>query len=52
VFEGAGYSAKSLYRSELHVGMFHEGSYGPVSEEALSRKIDELTEVLPEGETR
>jgi hypothetical protein len=43
VFEGAGYSAKGLYRSEIHIDMFHEGSYGPVSEEAIVRVIDRLT---------
>jgi hypothetical protein len=39
VFEGAGYTPKGLYRSEVHVGMFYEGSYGKVSEQALLRKI-------------
>ena len=43
VFEGAGYSPKGLYRSEVHVGMFHEGYYGPVSEAAIERVIDQLT---------
>jgi len=43
VFEGAGYSAKGIYRSEIHVGMFHEGSYGPVSEEAIRLIIEHLT---------
>jgi len=43
VFEGAGYSATGIYRSEVHVGMFSEGSYGPVSEEAISRIIEHLT---------
>ncbi len=43
VFEGAGYSAKGIYRSEVHVGMFYEGSYGPVSEEAIRRIIEHLT---------
>ena len=44
VFEGAGYTAKGLYRSEVHVGMFYKGDYGPVSEEALERIIRFLTE--------
>jgi len=43
VFEGAGYTARGLYRSEIHVGMFHDGSYGPVSEEAIERVIDRFT---------
>ncbi len=43
VFEGAGYSPEGLYRSEVHVGMLHEGSFGPVSEEALARMIEHLT---------
>jgi hypothetical protein len=43
VFEGAGYSAKGLYRSEVHVGMFYKGEYGKVSEEALLRKILHLS---------
>jgi hypothetical protein len=43
VFEGAGYTAKGLYRSEVHIGMFHEGQFGPVSEEAVQSIIDHLT---------
>ncbi|MFW6131739.1 MAG: M64 family metallopeptidase [Candidatus Aminicenantaceae bacterium] len=43
VFEGAGYSPKGLYRSEVHVGMFYKGEYGPVSEEALLKKIRHLS---------
>jgi hypothetical protein len=44
VFEGAGYTAKGLYRSEIHVGMFYNGEYGPVSEEAIIKIIRFLTE--------
>ena len=43
VFEGAGYSPRGLYRSEIHIGMLHRGSYGPVSEEALARAIEHLS---------
>lgn len=43
VFEGAGYSAKGLYRSEVHVGMFYNEEYGKVSEEALLRQILHLS---------
>ncbi len=43
VFEGAGYTAKGLYRSEVHIGMFHNGQFGPVSEEAVQHVIDHLT---------
>ncbi len=43
VFEGAGYSTKGLYRSEIHVGMFREGSYGPVSEEGIADIIRHLS---------
>lgn len=42
VFEGAGYQAKGLYRSEIKVGMFNAEtfSYGPVSEECIMRSIN------------
>jgi hypothetical protein len=42
VFEGAGYQAKGLYRSEIKVGMFNADtfSYGPVSEECIMRSIN------------
>jgi len=43
VFEGAGYSPKGLFRSEVHVGMFYNGEYGPVSEEAVLRIIYHLS---------
>jgi hypothetical protein len=43
VFEGAGYSAKGLYRSEIHVGMFRNGTYGPVSEEGIQGIIEHLS---------
>jgi hypothetical protein len=43
VFEGAGYSPKGLYRSEVHVGMFYNGEYGKVSEEALLKQILHLS---------
>ncbi|NQV33791.1 MAG: hypothetical protein HQ515_13945 [Phycisphaeraceae bacterium] len=44
VFEGAGYTAKGLYRSEIHIGMFHDGQFGPVSEEAVQGIINHLTQ--------
>jgi len=43
VFEGAGYSPKGLYRSEVHVGMFYQGEYGKVSEEAVLKQIMHLS---------
>ncbi len=43
VFEGAGYSPRGLYRSEVHVGMFFNGEYGAVSEEAILRIIRHLS---------
>ena len=43
VFEGAGYSPKGLFRSEVHVGMFYQGKYGKVSEEALLKQILHLS---------
>jgi hypothetical protein len=45
VFEGAGYTSKGLFRSEVHVGMFHEGEYGKVSEEAILKVIQHLTDL-------
>ncbi|MCF7973138.1 MAG: IgA Peptidase M64 [Phycisphaerae bacterium] len=43
VFEGAGYTPKGLYRSEIHIGMFYQGQFGPVSEEAIQDVINHLT---------
>jgi len=43
VFEGAGYSPKGLFRSEVHVGMFYQGEYGKVSEEAILKQILHLS---------
>lgn len=43
LFEGAGYSPKGIYRSEVHIGMFYQGSYGPVSEEAILKMINHLS---------
>lgn len=43
VFEGAGYSAKGLYRSEVRIGLFRNGSYGPVSEEGIEDIIRHLS---------
>jgi len=43
VFEGAGYSPKGLFRSEVHVGMFYRGEYGKVSEEAILKQIMHLS---------
>ncbi len=42
VFEGAGYQAKGLYRSEITIAMFNAKtfSYGPVSEECIMRSIN------------
>ena len=44
VFEGAGYSPRGLYRSEVHIGMFANGEYGKVSEEAILRIINHLSQ--------
>jgi len=46
VFEGAGYQAKGLYRSEIGVHMFdsEDFTYGPVSEEAIMEIIRHYTE--------
>jgi hypothetical protein len=44
VFEGGGYSPRGIYRSEVHIGMFYRGSYGPVSEEAIEKIILHLSE--------
>ncbi|MBS3775158.1 MAG: peptidase M64 [Bacteroidales bacterium] len=46
VFEGAGYQAKGLYRSEIGVHMFdsEDFTYGPVSEEAIMKVIRRYTE--------
>ncbi len=42
VFEGAGYQARGLYRSEITIAMFNAKtfSYGPVSEECIMRSIN------------
>lgn len=46
VFEGAGYQAKGLYRSEIVIGMFNfdKFSYGPVSEGCIMRAINHYTD--------
>lgn len=46
VFEGAGYQAKGLYRSEIGVHMFdsEDFTYGQVSEEAIMEVIRHYTE--------
>jgi len=44
VFEGAGYTPEGLYRSEIHIGMFYKGRFGPVSEEAIQDMIDHLAQ--------
>ncbi len=44
VFEGAGYTPKGLYRSEVQIGMFRDSSYGPVSEEAIGDVIKFLSQ--------
>lgn len=46
VFEGAGYQAKGLYRSEIGVHMFdsEDFTYGPVSEAAILEVIRHYTE--------
>ncbi|MFP4619909.1 MAG: M64 family metallopeptidase [Bacteroidales bacterium] len=46
VFEGAGYQAKGLYRSEIGVHMFdsEDFTYGPVSEAAIMKVIRRYTE--------
>jgi len=43
VFEGAGYTPKGLYRSEVQIGMFRDNSFGPVSEEAIGDVIEFLS---------
>ncbi|RKY88305.1 hypothetical protein DRQ09_03045, partial [candidate division KSB1 bacterium] len=45
VFEGAGYTSKGIYRSEFNIGMFNgkKNSYGPVSEEAILKIINHLS---------
>jgi hypothetical protein len=39
VFEGAGYTAKGLYRSRITVGFFTNGEYNEVSQRAINRVI-------------
>jgi hypothetical protein len=43
VFEGAGYTPKGLYRSEVQIGMYRDQRYGPVSEEAIRHVIEFLS---------
>jgi len=43
VFEGAGYTPKGLYRSEVQIGMYRDKRYGPVSEEAIGAIIEFLS---------
>ncbi len=43
VFEGAGYSAKGLYRSRLTVGFFTNNHYNEVSRIAIQKVIDHYT---------
>ena len=43
VFEGAGYSAKGLYRSRLTVGFFTNNQYNEVSQIAIQKVIDHYT---------
>ncbi len=38
-FEGAGYTAKGLYRSQIKVGFFSNSQYNPVSRRAVERVI-------------
>ena len=46
VFEGAGYQAKGLYRSEITIAMFNAKtfSYGPVSERCITKVIEHYTD--------
>ncbi len=44
VFEGAGYTPKGLYRSEIQVGMIRNFNYGPVSEEGIMAVIEHLSQ--------
>ena len=43
VFEGAGYSAKGLYRSRLTVGFFTNNQYNEVGRIAIQKVIDHYT---------
>lgn len=38
-FEGAGYTAKGLYRSQINVGFFSNAQYNPVSRQAIENVI-------------
>jgi len=38
-FEGAGYTAKGLYRSQINVGFFSNSQFNPVSRRAIQRLI-------------
>jgi hypothetical protein len=43
VFEGAGYSPKGIYRSEVKIGFFSDGAYNRVSTEAIKQMIEHLS---------
>ena len=43
-FEGAGYTAKGLYRSQINVGFFSNSQYNPVSRRAIERVIGHYTD--------
>jgi len=43
VFEGAGYSPEGIYRSEVKIGFFREGTYNKVSAEAIIKMIEHLS---------
>ena len=43
-FEGAGYTAKGLYRSQINVGFFSNSQYNPVSRRAIEHVIGHYVE--------
>ncbi len=43
-FEGAGYTAKGLYRSQIKVGFFSNSQYNPVSRRAVEQVISHYTD--------
>jgi len=43
-FEGAGYTAKGLYRSQINVGFFSNSQYNPVSRRAIEHVIRHYVE--------
>lgn len=43
VFEGAGYSSKGIYRSEVRIGFFRDGEYNKVSQSAIEQMILHLS---------